>query len=191
MTYRSGRTEPGTVTIWALCLGAGLMLLLLPLPLLGQERAPGFKSTYESEWVQGRQRVESIAAAILEATYDWRPGEGVRSTSEVLMHIAHGNFMFAALLGSPRPDDLPSDLESVEGKAEVLAVLERSFDQVENVLVNIFSSDLDRDLPASVQTPYFSTPRDVLMRALAHSHEHGGQLVAYARMNGVVPPWSR
>ena len=27
--------------------------------------------------------------------------------------------------------------------------------------------------------------------ATTHLHEHLGQLIAYARSNGVVPPWSR
>ena len=182
-------------TTWTRCPCTALLLMLALLlvgqPLTAQEEAAGFQTTYQREWVGGRQRVESIAGAIPEATYDWRPTEGVRSTSEVVMHIAFGNFMFAELLGGSRPGDLPDDLESVEGKTEVLALLGRSFDEVENQLDEVFSGDLDRELQASARTPYFSTQRDVLMRALAHSHEHGGQLVAYARMNGVVPPWSR
>jgi uncharacterized damage-inducible protein DinB len=28
------------------------------------------------------------------------------------------------------------------------------------------------------------------LRIIVHANEHMGQLVAYARMNGVVPPWS-
>ena len=78
MTYKTRRTEP--ITNLTRCLCTSLVLLLGPLPLLGQEGAPGFQSTFHSEWVEGRQRVESIASAIPEATYGWRPGEGVRST---------------------------------------------------------------------------------------------------------------
>ena len=35
-----------------------------------------------------------------------------------------------------------------------------------------------------------NTERAAFMMALNHLHEHLGQSVAYARMNGVVPPWS-
>ena len=36
-----------------------------------------------------------------------------------------------------------------------------------------------------------TTHRGVLVTVLSHLHEHLGQSVAYARMNGVVPPWSQ
>jgi hypothetical protein len=29
------------------------------------------------------------------------------------------------------------------------------------------------------------------MRILVHMHEHLGQSIAYARMNGITPPWSK
>ncbi len=139
-------------------------------------------------------RFETIAAAIPEETYGWRPGEGVRSVSEAVMHIAHGNFLFADALGLPRPEELPEDLETITDKERVLLVLRQSVGHIKAAMEPAFAGDLDVALPnAPGQTPssWPFSPRDVLLRALAHANEHGGQLVAYARTNDVVPPWSR
>jgi uncharacterized damage-inducible protein DinB len=35
-----------------------------------------------------------------------------------------------------------------------------------------------------------ATKRAALTGMVAHMHEHLGQAIAYARMNGVMPPWS-
>ena len=137
------------------------------------------------EWRGVEQRITRLADAIPAEVYGWRPAEGVRSVSEAIMHIAHGNFLFAEALGSARPGHLPEDLETITVKAEVMAVLRFSFEQLGNAIGDALEGDLD----ARVET--FGTARRVLLRALAHANEHLGQLVAYARSNGVVPPWSR
>ena len=169
---------------------AGFITALVALPLESQESG-GFKSSYEREWSTAVSRVEQMASAIPEEIYDWRPAEGVRSVSEVLMHIAGGNFSHAEILGEPRPEDLPGDLSKVTKKDDALAIVRQSIEHLESAVEAAFKTDLDQELPRVPGQFYFGTPRRVLMRAVSHNHEHGGQLVAYARMNGVVPPWSR
>jgi hypothetical protein len=46
-----------------------------------------------------------------------------------------------------------------------------------NKTVNLMGNDMSK--------------RAVLLMALGHYQEHLGQSIAYARMNGVVPPWSK
>jgi uncharacterized damage-inducible protein DinB len=36
-----------------------------------------------------------------------------------------------------------------------------------------------------------ATVDGMYLRIIIHDNEHMGQLVAYARMTGVVPPWSK
>jgi hypothetical protein len=107
----------------------------------------------------------------------------VRSVSEAVMHIANGNFLLAKDLGIPRPDDIPEDLEAISEKTRVLAILSRSFEQAKTVFEQASADDLDRQVWDDG-----TTVRGVLLRMLAHVNEHLGQLIAYARVNGVVPP---
>lgn len=151
-----------------------------------EEPNAGFRSSYESELAGAFQKVERLAQAMPAETYGWRPGEGVRSVSEALMHIAAGNYLLADELGVPRPDDLPEDFQAVSVKEEVLAILRRSFEQAKTALETTCAGDLDRQVWSNG-----TTARGVLLRLLVHANEHLGQLIAYARVNGVVPPWSR
>jgi uncharacterized damage-inducible protein DinB len=162
------------------------MLVVSALVVLANEDPNAeFRRSFQKEWAWTIERVEGLAKAIPEETYDWRPAEGVRSVSEAVMHIAHGNFLFANALDVPRPDDLPEDLETITDKAEVMATLRRSFEQVDTAIEQALTGDLDR------AEPNFGTVRAVLLRALVHANEHLGQLIAYGRTNGVAPPWSR
>jgi uncharacterized damage-inducible protein DinB len=102
------------------------------------------------------------------------------------MHIAGGNYFLATFIGV-KPPKMNGDIEkTVTKKADVLAELKKSFEHLRNAAAS--ANDLDKPVKMlSNQT----TNRGVLMTILSHLHEHLGQSVAYARMNGVVPPWSR
>ena len=102
------------------------------------------------------------------------------------MHIAGGNYFLATFLGVD-PPKMNGDIEkNVTKKADVIAELKRSFEHLRSA-VNA-TSDLEKPVKM-FGTP--TTHRGVLVTILSHLHEHLGQSVAYARMNGVVPPWSR
>ena len=159
--------------------------MAVPVAWGNEEPNAGPRGAFGKEWNWAVERIETLAEAIPEEVYDWRPEEGVRSVSEVLMHIAGGNFMFADSLGVPRPGDLPEDLATITDKAKVLEILDSSFQQMEIAIERAIADDLERE------NERFGTVRGVLLRALVHANEHLGQLVAYGRSNGVVPPWSR
>ena len=46
-------------------------------------------------------KIVGLANAMPPTTYKWRPGAGVRSTEEVLLHVAGDNYFIPALIGSP------------------------------------------------------------------------------------------
>ncbi len=122
--------------------------------------------------------------------------EGVRSFREIFVHIAADNWYGGALMGIPRPDDIPvsEEGETVRAyqeqrlsKAETLVHLNRSFDYLSDAL----DQTRDRlDQPAMLRTTEL-TYGDLWVRLITHMHEHLGQSVAYARANEIVPPWSR
>jgi uncharacterized damage-inducible protein DinB len=166
---------------------AAVLLLLLVAqdataqpPELGQGWLPEFN-------LAARQIME-LAEATPAEKFSWRPGAGVRSTSEVYMHVALGNYFLLGQAGVKVPVDLsklPKDPEkSISGKAEVIAFLRGSLDAVR-------TSYPAADREKNVQ--FFGkevTADGVFLRILVHNHEHMGQAIAYARMSGVVPPWS-
>ena len=132
----------------------------------------------------------ALAEAIPPATYSWRPGPGVRSTSEVFMHIAIANFGLLNFTGPKMPADLTSpDLEkTVTAKADVINWLKRSLEAVKTARAGLKAGDLDRKVKVNGRDVNVD---GVYLRIIVHANEHMGQLVAYARVNGIVPPWSQ
>ena len=140
--------------------------------------APEFK-------MAGRQIIQ-LAEAIPAEKYGWRPGAGVRSVSEVLMHTASGNYFFLQSMGVKAGEDLPKDSgKSVTAKADVVRWLKASFEAVQENYPKIDKQKTVKFLGHN------ATCEGVLLRALAHANEHLGQMIAYARVNGIVPPWSK
>ena len=82
---------------------------------------------------------------------------------------------------------MPKDIEKITDKRRALVELKKSLDYLRGVVESEKDSDLDKPVKMYGKQ---TTRRGVLVTALTHLHEHLGQSIAYARMNGVVPPWS-
>ena len=143
-------------------------------------------------------KIVGLANAIPESAWAWRPGPGVRSVGEVFTHVAADNYFMPAALGTATPADVAisgTDYKTVgvyEGrtrtKAQIVAEVQRSFTFLKAAMaaapadklgapMKIFGTD------TTAQATWVSTT--------THLHEHLGQLIAYARSNKVVPPWSK
>lgn len=116
----------------------------------------------------GRQII-ALAEAIPAEKYGWRPGSGVRSVSEVLMHTASGNYFFLRSMGVKAGDDLPKNAETaVRAKADVVRWLKASFDSV-------LENDPKIDKQKAVKfLGHDATCEGVLLRALAHGKRAPG-----------------
>jgi uncharacterized damage-inducible protein DinB len=149
----------------------------------------GLWQGYDGEWVHVSRQLVALAEAIPAEKFAWRPGPGVRSTSEVFMHVASANFGLLGITGIKMPTDLPSaGLEkTVTAKAEVINWLKRSLDAVKTAHAGIKPADLQRKVKVNKRD---ADVDGMYLRILVHANEHMGQLVAYARINGIVPPWS-
>jgi uncharacterized damage-inducible protein DinB len=175
----------------ALPLGMLLVALIGPLTLHGQAVDPleGVWQGYDGEWGHVSRQLVALAEAIPAEKFTWRPAPGVRSTSEVFMHIAIANFYLLSVTGPKMPADLVSgDMEkTVTAKPEVIGWLKRSLDAVKNARANLKPGDLQRRVKVGTVD---ATVDGMYLRIIIHANEHMGQLIAYARMNGIVPPWS-
>jgi uncharacterized damage-inducible protein DinB len=146
----------------------------------------GFKPEFFTNLDDVQEKIIDLAESIPAEKYGWRPGPDVRSVSEVFMHVAGGNYFLTTFLGK-EPPKMTGDIEKiVTKKADVIAELKRSFDHLRSAANAVKNFDKPVKM-LGTQTTY----RGVLVTILSHLHEHLGQSVAYARMNGVVPPWSR
>jgi uncharacterized damage-inducible protein DinB len=165
-----------------------LLLLLGVRPLFAQTAPEGIWQGYDGEWRHVSQQLIALAEATPPEKFAWRPAPGVRSTSEVYMHIAIANFYLLSVTGPKMPDDIKLEMEkTVTAKADVISYLKRSLEAVKQAHLAVAPADLQRkiriyDRDATVDGMY--------LRIIVHDNEHMGQLIAYARMTGVVPPWS-
>lgn len=172
----------------SLFLSSFLMMALSAQTIQAQESGNNFKSQFLQHFDRA-SRVLSLAEAMPAKTYSWRPEEGVFSVEEVYSHIARYNFYYPEQsLGIPAPNDVDVDnIESITGKEEVLAILERSIEHVKEHIGAMPDSELQEQTELYGRTV---NGQAVLMQLITHMSEHVGQSISYARMNGVVPPWS-
>jgi uncharacterized damage-inducible protein DinB len=165
-----------------------LVGLVLPSRAAAQQPPPNVGEGWNGEFEHAARQLAQLGAAIPPEKFSWRPAPGVRSTAEVYMHIAVANIYLLGLAGVKTPVDLSKlgkDPEkSLTAKADVLKFLEESFTAVRNR-----APQVDR----AAKVKLFGkevTGEGLLLRVLVHNHEHMGQLIAYARVNAIVPPWS-
>lgn len=141
------------------------------------------------------EQVMSLAQAIPEEKYGWRPAPGVRSFREVFLHIAYGNQLLLDISTGLKGDALQGRIASqMKSEAEPLTreqVLEKltdAFKAARSALEGARAAALTREVD------FFGAPttqRGILATLDTHIAEHLGQAIAYARMNGIVPPWSK
>jgi uncharacterized damage-inducible protein DinB len=164
-------------------------LILAALAALPAAAQPGFRGEYLTELSVSETRMLQLAEAIPEAKYTWRPAPGVRSISEVFLHVAAANFNLPKLIGTPPPAGFAAKGydTSTTDKAKVIAALKDSFAHVRKAIDNLADADADKKLPWFGKE---NTYRGILFFMTRHTGEHLGQAIAYARMNGVTPPWS-
>jgi uncharacterized damage-inducible protein DinB len=99
------------------------------------------------------------------------------------------NFYLLSVTGPKMPAGLKEDMEkTVTSKAEVIGWLKRSLDAVKEAHLAAKPADLERKVRIADRD---ATVDGMYLRIIVHANEHMGQLIAYARMTGVVPPWSK
>ena len=167
-----------------------LVSILLSTVTLSAQKAPeGIWQGYDGEWLHVSQQLIAPAEATPADKFSWRPAPGVRSTSEVYMHIAIANFYLLGITGPKMPADIKEDTEkTVTAKADVITWLKRSLDAVKEAHLAAKPKDLERKVHVADRD---ATVDGMYLRIIVHANEHMGQLIAYARMTGVAPPWSK
>jgi uncharacterized damage-inducible protein DinB len=159
--------------------------------LWGQFKPPeGLGRGWTGELEFAARQLIALAEATPSDKFSFRPAPGVRSTSELYMHVAIGNYRLLAYAGVKPggehwPPSIPAGAEKeITAKPDVVKWLKDS-------LAAVRASHATVDGTRKVQFLGMEVPAsNVLLRILVHNHEHMGQAIAYARMSGVTPPWS-
>ncbi len=165
-----------------------LLVLLVAAPMSAQS----FQVETANDLTGVRDKFLGLVDAMPDNTMSWRPEEGVRSVSELFMHIGLANIgLMTSFWSADRPANMRAEWgtqgEQVTDRASIRAAIQVGFDHVINTVRSMPDSQLTQS--ASV----FGRDANVMagiMLIRGHSHEHLGQAIAYARSNGVTPPWS-
>ena len=175
-----------------------LTTLALPTPARAQdamskEAAAAVRTAFLADLEAMRGKFVGLAQAFPPDKYTWRPMDGVRSVSEVLMLIAAEGYAFVPSSFGAKAADLGgrekmAELSKVSDKAAVLDHLNKAFAHAKRELESVDPSAL------AARRKVMGRDMSSLEAALAiggDMHEHLGQLIAYARANHIVPPWSK
>jgi uncharacterized damage-inducible protein DinB len=106
------------------------------------------------------------------------------------MHIAFANFSLLSVTGPALPEELKSGSnpeKPVTAKADIINWMRRSQEAVKTAHAGLTSSALQRSVKISGKDVSVD---GMYLRIIVHANEHMGQLIAYARMSGITPPWS-
>ncbi len=146
------------------------------------EEAQGTLKSLEGKFV-------GLAEAVSADKYTWRPADDVRSISEVFLHVAAANYGIARAFGKMPPEglNLRGLDKSTTDKAETIAKLKAGFAHIADAISSLGAGDAEKPMKMFGQD---TTARGALHMMLGHAHEHLGQSIAYARVNGVTPPWN-
>jgi uncharacterized damage-inducible protein DinB len=152
----------------------------------------GVRGSFLFQIDQAQDKLLQLANAIPAEKYAWKPGEGVRSVGEVFNHVASANYFFPTIWKSTVPmpagiDPRTFEKEMSGDKAKTIDTLTKSFEHVRAAITAASEADLNNKINIF---GHDATVRDAMLIVVTHAHEHLGQSIAYARSNGIVPPWS-
>jgi hypothetical protein len=141
-----------------------------------------------------RKKFMALAKAVPADKLGWRPMAGTRSYREVFAQVAAEGNTETAMFGRPLPAGSLADFDAEEARlaklsdAELIAAMDRSMESLSATMGGLSRATINTPIEYYGQR---TLPRVATTYTLNDLHEHLGQLVAYARMNGVVPPWSK
>lgn len=190
------RTSRGRRAFAALAL-ASLVLVSVPSAARAQdmtkESVASLKASFIADLDNLHTKFLGLAQAFPQDKYSWRPMEGVRSVSEVLMLAALEGYSFVPTSFGAKAADLGSreeaaKLRTLSDKAQIIEHLNKGFAHAKKELEALDPATLTAKRKVMGQD---RSAADVALFIGGDLHEHLGQMIAYARMNHIVPPWSK
>jgi uncharacterized damage-inducible protein DinB len=145
------------------------------------------QSLVDLERVQ--KKFVDLANALPADKLTWRPSADSRSFAEVFLHVAGERYGILGLMGAAPPAGFDGKTfeKTTTDRAQIVAELNKSWEFTQKAINGMSNADFAKLLPKLGPQ---ANAGDVVYILVADAHEHLGQLVAYARENGIVPPWT-
>jgi hypothetical protein len=190
------RNQRATLFGLALAVGAASAAPLLAQDVVpNQAAATEVRKQFMSDLDTLHAKFTALANAFPAEKYAWRPMPGVRSVGEVFMHVASEFYVYSPMAYGAKPSPVipqtrgaMQKFEQTSTRADVLKHLSDSFAYCQATLTALDPSSLTGTKKlfggnyTIIETSFGMT---------ADLHEHLGQLIAYARINGIKPPWTK
>jgi DinB superfamily len=165
-----------------------------------QKQAPAFMGAcanlaceIENDWSRDNVMILGLADAMPEGKYSYKATPAQQSFGERVLHVAQINLMLLQALGAKTP--APAIDVNATSKAESMAALQRVGEYGVAVIKEFGEQGLLTRIDSPGPLGWFMGPKisrqRVLYFLMAHSQDTYGQLVVYARLNGIIPPASR
>jgi len=162
--------------------------------VINKDGAALVKASFIIDLDNVRAKFLALAEAFPQDKYSWRPMDGVRSVSEVLMLAAMEGYSFIPNSFGAKPADIPREemgkLRTISDKAQVIEHLNKGFAHAKKELEALDAATLTAKRKIMI-SPNPLAVTDIALGIGGDLHEHLGQMIAYARMNKIVPPWSK
>jgi uncharacterized damage-inducible protein DinB len=131
----------------------------------------------------------SLAEAVPAEKFNWHPSDDTRTFAQLFLHVSGERYGFLGLLGAQKPDyiDFKTYETSTTDKAKIIAELNKSWEFARDTIGKMTNADFNVAQPKLGPD---ANKGDVIYLLVADNHEHLGQAISYARMNGIVPPWT-
>jgi uncharacterized damage-inducible protein DinB len=169
---------------------AALAALIVPAMAVAQDMPAGIRGEMIASMKDAGGKIEELSTAMPDGKYTWKPSKDVRSTGQVFLHVVQANYMLPSFFGvkpTMSMDELMKlDTQTME-PAKIREMVKESYVWAEKAVADTPDSDLD------TMTDFFGmkmSKRAAMLVLTSHSHEHLGQMIAYARANNIVPPWT-
>jgi uncharacterized damage-inducible protein DinB len=138
------------------------------------------------DFIEGR--LLQLEEAMSQDQMSWSPAEGVRNVAQIYLHVAEANYFLVSKMSGETMQGEQGALEkSSSDKEKVAEIMKTSFAKIKENAAKLTADDLNKEFEMFGMN---FTLRNFMITILNHMHEHLGQGIAYARMNGVTPPWS-
>ena len=166
--------------------GAYVLAIALMVPLAQTQAQPARLQAAFGEDAGTLSKKFTGLAQVMAGKYEWKPGQGVRSVSDVFNLMVKENGMLAdALTGKTNTGAKPAPITD---PAKMQDALKTSYANLQKAITGLSDNDLQTHVKLFGED---MTKQDAVMLILEDQHEHLGQSIAYARTNSVVPPWSK
>jgi DinB superfamily len=135
------------------------------------------------------KKFTDLAQAVPAGKLAWRPSPDARSFAEVFLHVAGERYGILGMMGAEAPAGFVRKgfEKSTTDRAQIVAELNKSWEFTQKTIGGMSNADFAKLLPKLGPQ---ANAGDVVYILVADAHEHLGQAIAYARENGIAPPWT-